>query len=236
MSEGPTVLDLPVFACVDEATLTRLLLDAKVEHLADGDVIFRQGDQATAVVMVLRGFVKLLRIASCGDETLISIRCDGESVNDPPTSSEETYPISAEAVGPTTVVKLPAARFMRLIAESPKLATAMILDGKKKINALFHEIESLKAQSADQRLVRFILSLCPTDEDQCCFRLPYDKRLIAARLGVKQETLSRAFAKLRDLGVRTETREVFVESVARLCAQYDELGRSADKQRGSDSL
>ncbi len=225
MSDVPTLRDLPVFASVDEGTLARLAQDAKLESFADGAVIFRQGDSATSIVIVLRGFVKLLRIASCGDETLVCIRSDGESVNDPPTSSDETYPTSAEAVGPTTVVKFPAARFMRLMAESPKLAAAVIRDGKEKNSALMHEIEALKAQSADQRLARFILSLCPTGEDQCCFRLPYDKRLVAARLGVKQETLSRAFARLRDLGVRTETREVFVESVTRLCAEFEEPAR-----------
>jgi DNA-binding transcriptional regulator YhcF (GntR family) len=63
--------------------------------------------------------------------------------------------------------------------------------------------------------------------EQCRFRLPYDKRLIAARLGVKQETLSRAFAKLRDHGVRTETRDVLIESVSRLADQCDQLGRQS---------
>ncbi len=133
--------------------------------------------------------------------------------------------MSAESIGATSLLKLPAGRFMRLLAESPALSAAMIRDGKEKNRALMNEIEALKAQSADQRLARFLLSLCPSGEDRCGFRLPYDKRLVAARLGVKQETLSRAFARLRDFGVRTETREVFIESVARLCDQLDELGR-----------
>ena len=33
-------------------------------------------------------------------------------------------------------------------------------------------------------------------------RLPYDKVLIAGRLGMKPESLSRAFAKLKPVGVR----------------------------------
>jgi CRP-like cAMP-binding protein len=153
-------------------------------------------------------------------------------VNDLPTLNDETYPISAEAVGQTTIVKFPAARFVRLLTESPKLAQAMIAERKRNTTALLHEIEALKAQSADQRLARFILSLCPAGKDQCCFRLPYDKRLVAALLGVKQETLSRAFARLRDVGVRTETRDIFVESVERLCAQYEEFGRPLYKNQG----
>ena len=111
------------------------------------------------------------------------------------------------------------------LGEFTALAAAALDDAKRKIVELIREIESLKAQSADERLARFILSLCPPDKEQCRFRLPYDKRLVAAQLGVTQETLSRAFARLREFGVRTETRDVSVESITRLCLQYDEIGR-----------
>jgi CRP-like cAMP-binding protein len=94
-------------------------------------------------------------------------------------------------------------------------------DAKEKMAALVYEIEALKSQNADQRLAHFLVKLCPQNEERCRFRLPYDKRLIAAQLGVKQETLSRAFAKLREIGVRTETRDILVESVSRLKTQCD---------------
>ncbi len=217
--------DFPLFASVDEATLHRLALDAKVESFDDGSVIFRQGDEVTTIMLIVHGFVKLLRTAPCGDETLVCIRSDGASVYEAPTAAGEIFPVSAEAVGPTSILKLPAGRFLRLLSDSASLAAAALEDAKRKNVELIGEIESLKAQSADQRLARFILSLCPPGVEHCRFRLPYDKRLVAARLGMTQETLSRAFARLREFGVRTETREVAVDSVKRLCLQLDELGR-----------
>lgn len=225
MSEVPSLRDLPLFASVDDATVYRLTLEAKIESYVDGAVIFRQGDAVSAIMLIVQGFVKLLRTAPCGDETLVCIRTDGDSINDAPTVAGEIFHVSAEAVGPTSILKVPAGRFMRVLSESPSLAAATIENSKQKIIDLIGEIESLKAQSADQRLARSILSLCPPDEEQCRFRLPYDKRLVAAQLGVTQETLSRAFARLREFGVRTETRDVAVESVTRLCLQYDEIGR-----------
>ncbi|MGJ0509573.1 MAG: Crp/Fnr family transcriptional regulator [Methylocystis sp.] len=226
-AEPPALRDLPLFSLLDETTITRLTLEAKIESCNDGAVIFRQGDPVAAVTVILRGFVKILRIASCGDETLIGIRSNGQTLCEPPMTASESYRVSAEAVGPTTLLKFPAARFTRMMRESPALFAAMIQDSKDKISALILEIESLKAQNADQRLANFLLSLCPPGVEQCRFRLPYDKRLIAQQLGVKQETLSRAFAKLRDVGVRTETRDILVESVSRLAGQCEQLGRSA---------
>lgn len=222
--DAPDLREIPIFANVEEATLARLAQDTKVEAFEDGAVIFRQGDPVSAVVVILRGFIKLMRIASTGEETLIAIRSDGETVGDPPTNAKEIYRLSAEAVGPTLILRLPATRFAALMSESPALGAAMTQDAKNKIAAFILEIEALKAQNSDQRLARFILSLCPPGEERCRFRLPYDKRLIANRLGVKQETLSRAFAKLREHGVRTETRDVLVESVSRLSEHCDKLG------------
>ncbi|MBI1868428.1 MAG: Crp/Fnr family transcriptional regulator [Methylocystis sp.] len=227
MSELPSLREMPLFASVDEQTLRRVTLDAKIETFEDGGVIFRQGDAATSIFLVLHGFVKLMRIAPCGDETLINICSDGESVYEALTPDGGSYCVSAEAVGTVSVLRLAAARFARVLTESPALAAAVISEATGKISVLIGEIESLKGQNADQRLARFILSLCPLGKESCSFRLPYDKRLIAARLGVKQETLSRAFAKLRELGVRTETRDVFVDSVTRLAAECEDLGKHA---------
>lgn len=216
-----------LFADVDDDTLSRLLADARIESLQDGDALFRQGDRVTDVSFVVSGYVKLMRIARSGRQTLIGIRSDGEMIGEAPAGAHEIRSVSAESVGATKALKLPAPRFARQLKESPSLCAAVIRDSKESVARLVGEIESLKSQNADQRLAHFLLALCPPDEDRCCFRLPYDKRLIAARLGVKQETLSRAFAKLRAHGVRTETRNVHVESVSHLADQCDRLGERA---------
>lgn len=226
-AEPPSLRELPLFANVTEATLARLSLEAKVEHFDDGETIFRQGDPSAAIVIVLQGYVKILRVASNGDETLISIRSNGQTVSELLTGAEDCCGFSAEAVGVASILKLPAARFARTIKESPELCAAVVQDAQRRLASLVAEIESLKGQNADQRLARFLVSLCPPNAEQCRFRLPYDKRLIASQLGVKQETLSRAFAKLREYGVRTETRNVVIESVSRLMQQCDRTGRPA---------
>jgi hypothetical protein len=46
--------------------------------------------------------------------------------------------------------------------------------------------------------------------------LPYDKVLIAGRLGLTPESLSRAFARLRSIGVVVDASHVVVKDVAKL--------------------
>ena len=227
MSEPPPLREFPFFADVDDATLQRLAAEAKVESHQGGAVIFRQGERVTAMSFVVRGFVKLTRTAVSGDETLIGMRTDLASLNEALSDGGETHHYSAETVGPATTLKIPASRFARLMRDHPSLALAALADAKRTVDTLTEEIESLKARSAEHRLVRFLISFCPPEEDQCRFRLPYDKRLVAACLGVTQETLSRSFARLRVYGVSTEARGVGIESVARLRAQFEEKARES---------
>ena len=225
MSEPQPLREFPFFMGVDDATLQRLAAEAKVETHAAGAALFRQGERITTMSFVARGFVKLTRTAASGDETLIGMRTDGASLIEAPVRADETHHYSAEAVGPATALKIPAGRFARLMADNPSLALAALVDAKRTVAELTGEIESLKASSAEHRLVRFLISFCPPEDDHCRFRLPYDKRLVAARLGVTQETLSRSFARLRAYGVRTEARGIGIESVARLRAQFEEKAR-----------
>jgi len=67
-----------------------------------------------------------------------------------------------------------------------------------------------------QRVAEFLASLCPVEKGPSMIALPYDKVLIAARLGLKPETLSRAFARLRTIGVEVRASHVAISDVARL--------------------
>ena len=50
----------------------------------------------------------------------------------------------------------------------------------------------------------------------CTIELPYDKSLIAGRLGLKPESLSRIFARLRTVGVDVRASDVVVDDAAKL--------------------
>ena len=61
--------------------------------------------------------------------------------------------------------------------------------------------------------------------------LPYDKSLIAHRLGMKPESLSRAFARLRGQGVTTDGNRVLVNDVGSLW-EYGEYGPLRERLAG----
>jgi CRP/FNR family transcriptional regulator, dissimilatory nitrate respiration regulator len=216
---------LPLFASLPDSTFARLAESLRFDRYVKGDTIFRQGEKAQWVIVVLEGYVKLSRLAANGEETLIHIFGRGETIAESVAVLGDNHTTTAEATGPTRIVRLPAHLVAQVAREAPELALAILSESSAKIWALMDEIETLKAQTADQRVLRFLLSLCPADARAVETRLPYTKGVIAASLGLKQETLSRSFARLKSAGVEIDGRTVRIEDARRLAAEIARLNR-----------
>jgi CRP-like cAMP-binding protein len=119
-------------------------------------------------------------------------------------------------VSDARVGRIPADHLIRCIRDNPDIALAMIASTSQTLNLMIQQIEQLKAQSGVQRVAEFIASLSTAEQGACAISLPYDKVLIASRLGLTPESLSRAFARLRTVGVMVNASHVVVKDVARL--------------------
>jgi hypothetical protein len=98
----------------------------------------------------------------------------------------------------------------------PDIAIAMIAATSQHLHRMAQRVEQLTAQSATQRVADFLTSLAPCTKGPCTIALPYDKSVIAGRLGLKPESLSRVFAKLRSIGVDVRASHVVVSEMSRL--------------------
>jgi CRP-like cAMP-binding protein len=207
---------IAVFRGLKPETVEHIVSPAVGIMLKPHDSLFRQGDPATAFFIMIDGWVKLYRITLSGEETVIHVLTKGDSFAEAVAFTGNRYPATAEAVSDARVVRIPADHIVRCIRESPDIALAMIASTSQHLHHLVQHVEQLKAQSGVQRVAEFLVSLTTVDHGRYEISLPYDKVLIAARLGLKPESLSRAFAKLRSVGVAVHAAHVEINDVARL--------------------
>jgi len=113
----------------------------------------------------------------------------------------DVYPVSAEAVTDCGLVQVPAAHLLDLMQRRPEVCVGILTATFAHLHALVEQVEQLKAQTGAQSVAQFLLSLAPRDSGACTVTLPYDKVLIAGRIGMKPESLSRAFGRLKSFGV-----------------------------------
>lgn len=207
---------IAIFRGLRSETVEHIIAPATAVMMKPHDWLFRQGDPATAFFIVISGLVKLFRITPSGDETVIHVMQRGESFAEAVAFTGNRYPATAEAVTEVRVGRIPADHITRCIRESPDIALAMVASTSQHLHHLVEQIEQLKAQSGVQRVAEFLASLSTAQQGACEILLPYDKILIAALLGLTPESLSRAFAKLRGIGVAIHASQVSVDDIAKL--------------------
>lgn len=207
---------IAVLSGLNPRTVQTLLAQATVIALESGQTLFRQGELAAAFFIVIEGWIKLYRITPAGDEAVLNVFAKGESFAEAVAFTSGRYPAAASAATDARILQIPAYHVVCCIREMPDIAIAMIASTSQHLHRLVQRVEQLTAMSALQRVAEFLTSLCAREDGPCTISLPYDKLLIAGRLGLQPESLSRAFAKLRSVGVDVRASDVIVSDVGRL--------------------
>lgn len=201
------------------AALADDLIDAgDVVKLGRGQGLFVQGAPATHVFVALSGWIKLRRFSAAGDETVVAVFTAGQSFAEIAAFQGGGYPVDAEAATEARALRIDVGALLRRMEADPRIARAMLTASYAHLHALIGQIEGLKAMSGAQRVGEFLLELAGPARGACTVHLPYDKALVAGRLGLKPESLSRAFVRLREHGVVVRHSEALIEDVAVLAA------------------
>jgi CRP/FNR family transcriptional regulator, dissimilatory nitrate respiration regulator len=205
-----------LLASAPEPVVQTLLASAHLRAFDRGATIFLQGERANAIYIVVEGWVKLYRVAPNGTEAVVSVFAKGDSFGEAVAFRHDLYPVSAEAVTDCSLLRIEADAFLRQLRDNPEVAIMILSATYVHLHSLIMQVEALKAQTGAQRVAEFLLELSPCQTGACEVVLPYDKVLIAGRLGMKPESLSRAFVKLRDQGVTIRQNYAAIEDVTTL--------------------
>lgn len=228
LSVAPHMLDHPnivselsgvaLFNGIDEATLQQFAQAASLRTEPKGKILFIQEDEAEWVYLIQRGWVKMFRETMDGAEAVIDVMTAGHMFGDNAVFENDSYSYSAQVVEQVQMIMFPVSVLKKAIASNPSIALNMLSSMSRHRQQQHLEIEHLNLQNAPQRIGCFLLRLCPADVGQSLnLNLPYDKTLIAARLGMKPETFSRALAVLKKDGLIEITgASVFIPNVPHL--------------------
>lgn len=214
----PELRRIALFQGLGDASLRRLLAGARLARVDDGHVLFVQDDEADRFYVLLDGWVKLYRLTEDGAQTLVSVVAPGETFAEAAVFASARFPVCAEAVGAATVLVVGQREVTTALAADPQIALAMLASLSGRLRHLVDRIENLQVRSAPQRLAHFILHCCPETSGFARVDLPFAKTLVAQRLGMRPETLSRSLTVLRRYGVQAAGGRIAIADIQRLRA------------------
>ncbi len=206
----------PMFCSLPAPAFEAILAQSELQVRPRRAMLFKQDEPAAAFYLLLDGWAKLYRVTVAGDEEVVGVFSRGDCLAEAPCLTGGQYPVSGEAVTDVRMLAVPGHRIAELNRTSPEIGLAMLASVSLHLKNLVEQIEELKARTGPQRLAFFLVGLAPVTRGPCTIALPYEKGLIAGRLGMKPESLSRAFQRLQSLGVRSNQNAIAVSDVARL--------------------
>ena len=198
-SDAYLVRGFPIFRGVSDAVFESVTSRSQIRDAAEGEILLTEGELPQSLFVLLNGLVETY--SSYGEKpvTLSFIRPPAAFIvaavwmNQPQLTSARVTIASRLLVIPSDLVR-------QTIASDGGFAAAVGLELAIRYRDVLKELKNQRIRSATERLANWLLveaAVAGSDE----FDLEVGRALLAARLGMTGEHLSRAFAQLRECGV-----------------------------------
>lgn len=184
-----------------------------------GELLFRQGETAESFYFLDEGLIELNIVARNGEKKTLEVIEPGRTFAEAVTFMRgRKYPVSAEAISAAELCAVPNSAYLAVLHEDTDACMRLLADLSRHLHARVSEIENLTIQNARNRLVSYLMDhIEERHGDEATVRLRLPKHVIASRLSIQPETLSRLFRNLSDEGlISAEDRVVVIHSLSRL--------------------
>jgi CRP-like cAMP-binding protein len=218
------VANLPLFRELAPQQQSAIAARARQLRLARGETLFRRGDPAAGVYIVCTGRMKLSFVSPSGVEKVIEIIEPGRSFGEAVMFLEAPHVVSAQALADSLLLLVPKETVFEQIERDPAFARRMLAGLSRRLHQLVADVEAYSTRSGTERLIGFLLRDCVGGEDAAeglagsiDIELPVAKGVIASRLNLTQEHLSRILHDLSALGlIEVHGRRIHIRDVERL--------------------
>lgn len=187
----------PLLNALEAEQFQALLKTASFYELAEGELLFQQGQQLEQIFVCTQGFIKLFRLTPNGDEKIVEIISAGNSFAEAVLFlGGQRYPVHAVALKSAQVVGINAEQYQQILRSSVDVCFHLMGLMSKRMHWLLTEVDRLTLHNATFRLLTWLLEA--STQASTLILLDVPKHVLASRLSIKPETLSRILKRLSE--------------------------------------
>jgi CRP/FNR family transcriptional activator FtrB len=208
-TDRESIRALPLFKSATQATFAELLQAALLQQHAPHVTLLKEGDWPEFLIVVIKGSIEL----SCtyaGRQTTADIVRSKMTCGLAAVVRGEAHLSSARTLVPSRLLIISAGAVQKALHGDAAFARAVEDELAGTCLHLTKLVKNQKLRTGAERLANWILETDQRQGNRGRILLPYDKRTLAAYLGMTPESLSRKFASLVDHGVTGCRREVTI--------------------------
>lgn len=184
----------------DMAACTRRIVAAR------GEMLFRKDEPCTGLYLIVHGQVKLFFSSALGNEKILAVSRQGQTLGDSALFQEKNHQTYAQALDSCSLLHIAGEPILAALDNNRTFARQVIDSLSQQVVELVEEIESFSLQSGRERVIGYLLHEAlradpELDEHRrvpMVIKLPTSKGVIASSLNLTQEHFSRI---LHDLSV-----------------------------------
>ena len=201
------LLKCPLFDGISEEHLLKMLdcLGAKVEFFDKKYTVFREGDSAKHIGIVLEGSVQVVQMDFYGNRSILSKVKASQVFNEAFACAEtKSLPVSVIAEEPSYIMFIDCAHILHTCQNNcgfhQKLIFNLMKDLADKTIAFHRKMEICAKRTTRDKLLCFLDNYQRT-VGKNEFSIPYDRQELADYLEVDRSGLSAEISKLKSEGI-----------------------------------
>jgi CRP/FNR family transcriptional regulator, dissimilatory nitrate respiration regulator len=214
------LMRLPLFVELTPDQITDLAEGTRERRLAKGEMLFHKGDTPRGFYLIVFGQIKLAFPSTLGNEKVVEIIGAKQSFGEAVMFMDRPYPVFAEALADTLLLHVGKSIVFEMLERDVSFARRMLAGLSLRLHSLVNDVASYSQRSSAQRVIGYLLehsARAGGGAGEIAVALPTSKQVIASRLNLTPETLSRIFHELADAGLITvRGKEITIHDQRRL--------------------
>lgn len=194
-----------IFEGITSHDWKKILRNLLHKQWSPGEIVFRQGDPASSMIILKRGSIKIWKVTEDGRELTLDIRNAGDFLGESALIEEDPiYPVSASCLEPTLGCGIDKHVFESLIKEIPSFGVAVVRNLSRRIDYLTGKMGALAETNMEEKLYQVLICVAQQvgyeSKGGWSLNLPLTHEEIGFLAGVHRVSVTRALKKLRTQG------------------------------------
>jgi CRP/FNR family cyclic AMP-dependent transcriptional regulator len=169
-----------------------------------GQAILAEGQVPDRVILLQRGYVKVVAAGTDGQEVVLAFRGPGALLGEQALVDGAPRGAGVVAVEPVEMLVVAASRFRRYLDERPRICLALVALLSRRLRDSDRRLVQFATSDALGRVAARLVQLCdengiPDDEGGIHIELPLTQEDLAGWTGSSLEATARALRQMRDL-------------------------------------
>lgn len=207
--EAEAVRTLPLFRDSTDETYASLMSNSFLQRFPPGLELIQEDDPADFLHVVVEGLVELGAAHGPRETTLSFVRPYGTFIL-AAVLQDQVYLQRARTLERSRILMVPAAAVRETMRLDVGFMTAITRELATDCRAAVKDLKNQKLRTGAERLASWLLLHDRLQGGSGTLVIGIEKRVLAARLGMTPENLSRAFATLGGYGVEVQGPKVLL--------------------------